>query len=295
MANYSVKHGSEAGYREELKTGEPCERCRNGHRQFARKYSKAGKAAGLSYSVYDVIDHLYQGRRGSQPGQRRTGPAVSHPSPRPAPQDSAGNDAPGLDDTGAETEPEPGLGARLGGMFAGLNLDKDPEYVGDDPPDYLHSIDPDPEPSGDWDEVTDGEEFVINAAGMRKIEDTLGTYMSVVGMTVEMIDPYCGAIAAQNMENMVSRWSKVISMYPSAAKLFLDTKGGTLMAWIGALQATWPLLYAAYEHHLSKTVKVEDGRLFRRDNSASNGAGRPSGFGDNLTPPMPDDFNYTAN
>lgn len=292
MPNYSVKHGSEAGYREELKTGEPCERCRNGHREFAKQYSKSYKTQGIRYQKHQVVDHLYQGRRGAGPAQVRSGQARSYPEPPRPPVGFTEPPSPDPEQEGPEQEPTPGLGARMGALLGGLNLGGDSPYVGDEPPDYLHASDPDPEPSGDWEEVQEGEEFVINAAGMRKIEDSLGTYLSVIGMTIEMIDPYCGAIAAQNMDNMVTRWSKVISHYPKAANLFLETKGGTLMAWMGALQATWPLLYAGYEHHLAKTVKVEDGVLFRRDSTAG-----PSGKGgfDATMPPMPDDYNYTAN
>jgi hypothetical protein len=130
----------------------------------------------------------------------------------------------------------------------------------------LHEIDDtDPEPMGDeWSTVADAE-FVLNAAGMAKIQENLGTYLSIVGMTVDMIDPYCGPIIAQQIPVMVERWSKVIAHYPAAAKLFLDSKGGIIMTWISALQSTWPILMALYHHHLAKDIKVENGILYRKN------------------------------
>jgi hypothetical protein len=154
-------------------------------------------------------------------------------------------------------------------------------------PDYLTDIEADPEPV-DAEYTQEPEmEFILNAAGMEKIEQNLGTYLSVVGMTAEMIDPYCGSILADNFDNIVKRWTKVIAHYPKAAELFLDGKGGVIMNWIGGLQATWPVLIAIYHHHLARDIQVKDGRVFRRD-----GANRP--MPDATMPPMPDDFNYSA-
>jgi hypothetical protein len=161
-----------------------------------------------------------------------------------------------------------------------------PVHVEEEPPDYLRPVEPDPEPSGEWSEVKT-EEFVINAAQLKTIEENMGTYLSVVGMTVEMIDPYCGPILADNFDNIVSKWTKVVSHYPKAAQLFLDSKGGTVFAWIGALQATWPFLYALYEHHLSRTIQTRDGIVYRR-----NGDG--TSVPDATTPPMPESFAYSA-
>src|SRR5713101_7996291 len=60
MVQRLVKHGSEGGYRAELKTDNVCERCRNGHRQFDRQYTKTYKSRGIKYTRYDVLDHLYK-------------------------------------------------------------------------------------------------------------------------------------------------------------------------------------------------------------------------------------------
>jgi hypothetical protein len=290
MPNYTIKHGSEAGYREELKTGEACERCRNGHREFSKQYNKTYKAKGIKYGIYDVVDQNYvpRGRGGVNRG--RSGQAYSVPRAATTPVEPREETPPEPVQTDPEPGPQPGLGDRIGALLGGLNVGGDSEYVSEDPPDYLHFTEADPEPDGDWEQVAN-EEFVINAAGMRKIEDSLGTYLSIIGMTVEMVDPYCGPIIAMNMGNMVERWSKVIAHYPKAANLFLDQKGGVLMTWIGAMQATWPVLYAIYEHHLSKTVKVENGQMFRRNAASQNG----QGHFDSTMPPMPDDFNYTVN
>lgn len=285
MAQQLARHGSEAGYKAEVSTGNICERCRTAHRVYARQFRATGKAQGLKYGAHDVIDHLYQSN--SKPkatvGRPIQSPATSRPAESTAESQDYGSPEPGQADTG------PSLSDRIKGLIL-----PDGEFVPDqDIPDYLHPIDPDPDPPSDdgWSPVED-EEFVINAAGMRKIEDTLGTYLSVLGMTVEMIDPYCGPIIANNMQNVVVRWSKVIAHYPKAANIFLNETGGVLMLWMGAIQSTWPILYALYEHHLAKTVKVENGVFMRRTGTDESGMSS-NGF-DNLTPPMQESFRYTA-
>jgi hypothetical protein len=174
--------------------------------------------------------------------------------------------------------------------LAGIRSDND--YISsDDPPDYLHESEPDPEPSGDWSEVGD-EEFVINKAGMALIEDNLGTYLSVIGITMDMVDPYCGPILAEHLDSIVSRWTKVIARYPSAAKLFMSKDGGTIFTWIGAIQATWPVLLAIYDHHLAKNVKTQRdqyGNKFVIKTPKES----PNGHVDSTMPPMPN-FNYTV-
>lgn len=276
-----VKHGTEQGYRAEIATGEACPRCRNGHRVFDSQYKKAGKAKGLKFKTDQVLDHLYT--PGRTVGQRRADTvqaAPVKPAVKPARTDGNGPDRAG----------EGSLGERLGSLLASAvgRSDSEPDnpYVPtEDTPDYLSEVDPDPEPVGTeyYDEPE--TEYVLNAAGLEKIEENLGTYLSIVGMTAEMIDPYCGAILADNFDNIVKKWTKVIGRYPKAAELFLDGKGGTIMCWIGAIQATWPVLMAIYHHHLSRDIQIKDGRVFRRDGAVRNV--------DATMPPM-DDFNYSA-
>ena len=295
MTQPLARHGSEAGYNAELRTGDICDRCRAAHRVWSRRKTAKGKAEGLgNYTSRDVIDHLdlrksarkAPASRHAMPAQQDIGTTMAQPTDTypDAAQPETVQGQPG-------DQPGPTLADRVRRLVV---PDGEPYVTQDEYPEYLHSVNPDPDPpiEDGWANVPD-EEYVINAAGMRKIEDSLGTYLSVVGMTVEMLDPYCGPIIANNMETMVNRWSKVIAHYPKAATLFLDQKGGVLMTWIGALQATWPVLYALFEHHLSKTVKVQDGRVMRLVNpemTSQNGHGEY----DSQMPPMQDSFRYTA-
>jgi hypothetical protein len=289
MAQKLIRHGSNAGYRAELAAnGNACPRCHKAHLVYQTQYSRSAKAAGIKYAGAEVIDHLYQASTEPKPGRTptRARTAVSQPEPgitpppelpEPEPYGATG------DGSGAS------LGERLGARLRDMVIPEgDSPYVPEDVPDYLTPVDPDPEPGGEWSDATD-EEYVINAAGMRKIEDNLGTYLSIVGMTAEMIDPYCGAIAAENFDNMVSKWSRVIAHYPAAAKLFLDSKGGVVFTWIAALQATWPVLYAFYEHHLSKTVEVKNGQIIRKVKNGIN----PDSV-DATMPPMAPDYTFSA-
>lgn len=281
MAPRLIKHGTENGYREEIKSGKACNRCLNAHRVFGRQYRAVGKSQGLKYGKNDVLDHLYTGRKQDAV---RTVPDMSQGQPTGVPVGRA--------ESNSEDRNPSGLADRLGSVLASA-MGRSDGPTGDDYlqtdeiPDYLRSVDDDPEPT-DSEYYSEPEvEYVLNQAGLEKIEENLGTYLSIVGMTAEMIDPYCGSALADNFENIVKRWTKVIAHYPKAAELFLDGKGGVIMTWIGAIQATWPVLMAIYHHHLARDIVVRDGRVFRRD-----GAKRP--MPDATMPPMPDDFNYSA-
>jgi hypothetical protein len=168
------------------------------------------------------------------------------------------------------------------------NSSEIPEYVTENDTGYVHEIDDVDQPGPDWEPVDD-EEFVINAKALATIQENLGTYLSIIGMTAEMIDPICGGALAGNMDNMVSKWSRVIAHYPKAAALFMDSTGGIIFAWIGALQATWPFLYAVYQHHLAKTiVMAPNGQIYRKSeipNPSNNGQ---------MTDPLQPQFQYSA-
>jgi hypothetical protein len=294
MPRKLVRHGTNSGYRAELGAGnEPCRRCHNAHLVYQTQYSKDAKAKGIKYKGDQVIDHLYASGAGPNPSRPAysVGTAVRQPEPDPFPIAEPGGTEPHAPAPG-------GSGPTLLERIAALRVstpdnDGGNEYVEDSEyPDYItpNSVDPDPDPDGaDYSQVPpNSDEYVINAAGMAKIEDSLGTYLSIFGITMEMVDPYCGPILAENMDNIVRHWSKVIAKYPKAAELFMDGKGGTLMTWIGAIQATWPFLFAIYQHHFSKDIQTSGGNIYKKN---ANGAGR---F-DPTMPPMNDDpFQYTA-
>lgn len=278
--NTLIRHGTDRGYRLESKTASVCERCRNAHRVYQTQFRAQGRKQGLKFNGDDVIDHLYKASRAEQ--RRNTSRAPIGTSPqKPA-------DKPAEPDPNPESEPS--LGDKLADRIRSFTIGSgasEPEYVSEDGTGYVHQIDDTDDPGPDWEPLEDAE-FIINAAGLKKIEENLGTYLSIVGMTVEMIDPFCGPILAQNFDNIVAKWSKVIAHYPKAAELFLDGKGGIIFTWIGALQATWPFLYAIYQHHLAKTIAVApNGQIYRK------GQTPPSPNGQVIDPLLPE-FQYSA-
>jgi hypothetical protein len=287
MAQKLAKHGSNAGYQREQKTGNICDRCRSAHRVYNTQYTKTGKAQGLHYGTFDVIDHLAKAP-GRAPGTRRH--AQARAGTLPEVQAEAITMSPEADnETGLGTA-EAGIGQRLREAVSRLAVPNQNDGYVTDPeiPEYLHTVDSDPEPQDDQSAtVNDQDEFVITKEARVLIEENMGTYLSVIGMSLEIIDPYCGPILADNLDNIVGRWSKVVARYPRAAKLFMGTQGGVIMDWIGAIQATWPVLYAMYEHHLSHSVMTKKGVVFRVQ-TGSNGQTPP------VDPVMPPEYAYTT-
>jgi hypothetical protein len=290
MAQNVVKHGTWAGYKAELQTNSVCDRCRAASRVYNNQYSRANKAKGVHYTTDQVIDHLYK------PGKSPIRSRASGPEPRQSQQNTyvSGQARPDQAEVQRDVQSQPGpsladrLSAAMGRLTGQESSGNDYVETGD-APDYISASDPDPEPNDNegWSVVTD-EDLVITKAGLDKIEGNLGTYLSVVGITFEMIDPYCGPILAENFDNIVSRWTKVIARYPKAAKFFMSEDGGTIFTWIGAIQATWPVLMAIYRHHLAKTIKTDkEGRIYEVHPNGS----RPTV--DATTPPMPE-YDYAV-
>ena len=135
-------------------------------------------------------------------------------------------------------------------------------------------VTPDPEPGDSPNEIPD---FIITPGIRNDIAGKMGLFAAIIGMPLEAIDPYCGPIFANNVDNMINAYLPIICRSPGAVKFFQSTSGGWL-DWIKALQATWPVIQAAYAHHLGRTV----GRDTRTPPDATR-------------PPMPDDnYAYSA-
>ena len=290
-----TRHGSEAGYRAELQTDSVCARCRKGHQMYDRLQRAARKNGGPRPDRYTALDSQWVPGKTTKrsAGAPQGRPVAAVPEPARAAQADAPEGVPSAAES--STAPaEPSLGDRLADRIRTFVINgatettEGPEYVAEDDFGYVHPIEGyDESPGPEWEPVTD-EQFIINAQGLKTIEQNLGTYLSVVGITVEMIDPYCGPILAQNFDNIVQRWSKVIAHYPKAAELFMDGKGGVVFTWIGALQATWPVLYAIYQHHLAKTITVApDGRIFHKND-------RPNPENNGRFDPLQPEFQYSA-
>jgi hypothetical protein len=261
MATKLVRHGTNEGYKAESKDDNVCERCRNAHRVYQSQYSKAGKARGIKYTGHQVIDHLYQSANRSR-------------ADRTVPQSTEGRSSLGPDQStepsqresepSAQSQAQPSLADRLAEGISLIATPKDdnPYVETGEYPDYLTPIGPDPEPAGDdWSKVKP-DEYVVTQANMVLIEDNMGTYLSILSMTMSLMDPYCTP-NDDEIDALVKRWSKVVSRYPRAAKLFMSEGSGIIMDWIGAIQATWPILFRIYEHHLSGAVKTDKGKVYR--------------------------------
>jgi hypothetical protein len=135
-------------------------------------------------------------------------------------------------------------------------------------------VTPDPEPGESPNDIPD---FIITPGIRNDIAGKLGLFAAIIGMPLEAIDPYCGPIFANNVDNMINSYLPIICRSPGAVKFFQSTSGGWL-DWIRALQATWPVIQAAYAHHLSRSV----GRDTRTPPDATR-------------PPMPqDNYEYSA-
>src|SRR5208337_2725181 len=196
MVQRLPKHGTQAGYDAERKTDNICERCRVAHRVYNRQFSKTYKAkSGKKLGAHDVIDHLDttgtarvgQGRPGTGQGEPTPKQPVSQPGDEDTPTPGLGELGPERD---AQSQDGPSLADRLRSAMGRMGGESYVQTEG--MPDYLRvndDVKPDPEPEGgDWPKVDTGETYVMTEQTLSIIEGNLATYLSVVGITVEMID-----------------------------------------------------------------------------------------------------------
>lgn len=234
-----IRHGTRAGYKRGCTRDNMCQPNEHGItcREASNKYQK------------DRLDLQRRARTRTSPIQARTSPkapgirvtVVTPRSDEDNPQDYPQGDIPAFE-----------------------------------PPEFLSNarVDPDPEPGETPNEIPD---FIITPGIRNDIAGKLGLFAAIIGMPLEAIDPYCGPIFANNVDNMINSYLPIICRSPGAVKFFQSTSGGWL-DWIRALQATWPVIQALYAHHLARSV----GRDTRTPPDATR-------------PPMPqDNYDYTA-
>lgn len=281
MASKIARHGTQRGYLAEIARDSVCARCQAAHRVYQRQFNKTYKAKGIKYTSDQVLDHL------DQPEARATAPQFE----RSSHQQLSVESSPESEDEATPTGPS--LAERMSRLIGQVRTpEPDNDYVSqEESHDYIREIEHDPDPAGgQWEAPPEDDEIIINEAGMKKIQENLAFYLVTVGMTLEILDPYCGSVAAEHANNMVEHWSKVIAHYPGVAKHFLSEKGGVIFAWINALQATWPVLVAIYNHHLAGTVRVEDGIIYK----VNKATGQQKPMPDATMPPMPDTYAYST-
>lgn len=180
----------------------------------------------------------------------------------------------------ARTSPNTG-GIRISVINPRSQGDDNPDYPTPDMPVYdapeslsNARVNPDPEPGTPDDYVPD---FIITPGIKNDIAGKLGLFATIIGMPLEAMDNFCGPIFANNADNIINKMLPIICRSPGAVKFFQSASGGWL-DWLALLQATWPVIKAAYMHHLAKTV------------------GKDTRVPPNATmPPMPqDNFDYSA-
>jgi hypothetical protein len=244
MPRKPINHGTRAGYKAGCSDPKTC----------------PGGPTGVKCSEANTqYNRDWRALRGSQARNR---PTVTVSNPRPSGLRArivTGSSARSEPQDTEQTYPQPA----------------EPTY---DPPESLRQAetDPDPEPVAAEHDVYNEPPFIITPKIKADVEGKLGLFAAIVGMPWEAIDPYCGQVFAQNVDNMIGAYVPLILRSPGAVKFLTSTSGGWL-DWIRALQATWPVIQAIYAHHLARTVA--------RDK-------RP--MPDATMPPGPDSYAYSA-
>jgi hypothetical protein len=166
----------------------------------------------------------------------------------------------------------------------------DVAYV-DPPRDLLDAqVTPDPSPADMPDSqyvYPDEPAFVITPGIRADAKGKLALFGVLVATPLDMVDPYCGGVLSENLDNMIDKAMPLISRSPAAIKFLTGTSGG-IMEWLAFLQACWPVIVAIYAHHLGRSVvrDINTGQFVRVDKQGNRV--------DATMPPVPETYEYSA-
>lgn len=90
------------------------------------------------------------------------------------------------------------------------------------------------------------------------IEGKVTLLLSIPASFAAMIDPVCGAAAAENLDTIVRKAVPLIAQSPAA--LAWLAKDATVILWLDLCMALQPVGAAIWAHHFAGTVTVVDGR-----------------------------------
>jgi hypothetical protein len=166
----------------------------------------------------------------------------------------------------------------------------DVAYV--DPPASLldAQVAPDPSPA----DMPDGQyvyseepAFVVTPGIRADAKGKLALFGVLIATPLDMVDPYCGGVLSENLDNMIDKAMPLISRSPAAIKFLTGTSGG-IMEWLAFLQACWPVIVAIYAHHLGRSVvrDINTGQFVRVDKQGNKV--------DATMPPVPETYEYSA-
>ncbi len=151
-------------------------------------------------------------------------------------------------------------------------------------------VNPDPPPADQPDSqygYPDDTPFILTPGMKADAKGKLALFGTLVATPLDMVDPYCGAALSQNLDNMIDKAMPLIMRSPAAMKFLTSTSGG-IMEWLAFLQACWPVVTAAYAHHLARSViRGADGNYYRRQGETTIAT-------DPNMPPVPDSYDYSA-
>jgi hypothetical protein len=167
-----------------------------------------------------------------------------------------------------------------------------PDIASVNPPKELldAQVNPDPAPADMGDaqySYSDDTPFVITPGIRADAKGKLALFGTLVAVPLDMVDPYCGRVLSDNLDNMIDKAMPLIARSPAAIK-FLTSSSGGFLEWIALLQACWPVFMAIYAHHLARTVVRDDktGR-YVKVNKDGNAV-------DPTMPPAADNYEYSA-
>jgi hypothetical protein len=95
------------------------------------------------------------------------------------------------------------------------------------------------------------------AASVRKqVADELHAYISLAAMTWSLRDPHCGGVLDDNARKMADALAELIARNPKLVE-WIHTSG-LVGDWMKLFMVFTPLVSAIRDHHITKTVGVND-------------------------------------
>lgn len=136
-------------------------------------------------------------------------------------------------------------------------------------PSWTDSIPNDPDPDLSFregkDEPKSDPPLVVTKAIQQDIHGKLTFLLGMSSSMMVTMDPLCVGEFQKHLPNITAKMVPIICQSPDMVKFF--TKSGGFILWLDLATACWPVVQIIIAHHVTKSLKVENGEVLERDMS----------------------------
>lgn len=98
----------------------------------------------------------------------------------------------------------------------------------------------------------------VTARTKQDMTAAVGMVFAITGPAVMRIDPYCGAVVTEQMQDIANAVVPLLCQSETVVRFFTSDGKGSFMLWFALAVALWPVGTAVVQHHLTKSVTITE-------------------------------------